>query len=258
MLGDEVTQAILTDWRTATVNGRLRATLGFLEKLTLYPEEIAPEDVAALRSEGLSDAAIRDAIYVCVGFNMINRIADALGFKVPPPEVFTRGAKFLLIFGYRILSSLHPANFITRHDRQAGADKLKDDNTSLRRDDPYADSLECLKASVLCGPGFTDPALRRAASVAGEIPGALGAYVQKVVLRAHAVTDEDVALLRRGGCSDDQIFEVTVSAALGAGLVRLESGLTALCSEYSPATRLASQEEMQLDRPFSAPLVNSE
>lgn len=66
--------------------------LGFLEKLTLHPGDIEPEDVIPLRTVGLSDAAIEDAIYVCVYFNIIDRMADSLGFAVPPPEVFAAGA----------------------------------------------------------------------------------------------------------------------------------------------------------------------
>jgi alkylhydroperoxidase family enzyme len=66
--------------------------LGFLEKLTLHPGTIGPDDIRPLRSVGLSDTAIEDAIYVCVYFNIIDRIADSLGFTVPPAEVFAATA----------------------------------------------------------------------------------------------------------------------------------------------------------------------
>lgn len=101
MLGEELTQAVLEDWRTAPVDERLRATLGFIEKLTLSPEEVGPDDAAAARAAGVSSAALRDAVYVCALFNVIDRIADALDFAIPPPEGFRRGAKMLLRFGYR-------------------------------------------------------------------------------------------------------------------------------------------------------------
>jgi hypothetical protein len=55
----------------------------------------------------------------------------------------------------------------------------------------------------------------------------------KVWERAHEITGEDIAALRHLGYSEDQIFELTICAALGAGPVRLES-LSALCSEHSP------------------------
>ncbi len=87
---------------------------------------------------------------------------------------------------------------------------------------------------MLFGPGVLDPAVRKVASVAGELPGVPGSYVKKVWQRAHEITSEDVAALRQIGYSEDQIFELTVSAALGAGLARLQSALSALCSEHPP------------------------
>lgn len=92
---------MLEDWRTAPVNDRVRATLGFLQKLTLTPQEVGPGDVEPIRATGVSDAAIRDAVYVCALFNVIDRVADSLDFAVVP-EQFTKNAKFLLKFGYRM------------------------------------------------------------------------------------------------------------------------------------------------------------
>ena len=57
--------------------------LGFLEKLTITPEQVGPHDVAALEEIGITYRAITDAVYICMGFNIINRIADAMGFEVP-------------------------------------------------------------------------------------------------------------------------------------------------------------------------------
>src|SRR5439155_7145338 len=86
--------------------------------------------------------------------------------------------------------------------------------------DACAGKLKRLEKAVLFGPGVLDPAVRKLASVAGELPGVPGSYVKKV-WRAHEITSEDVAALRQIGYSEDQIFELTVSAALGAGLARL-------------------------------------
>ena len=57
-------------------------------------------DVAPLRAVGVSDEAIADAIHVCALFNVIDRVADALGFAIPTAEEFARGAKVLLAVGY--------------------------------------------------------------------------------------------------------------------------------------------------------------
>jgi alkylhydroperoxidase family enzyme len=107
-----------------------------------------------------------------------------------------------------------------------------------------------LERAVLTTPGETGEALRRAiaaragalagrpgagepakASDAPAIPPALAPYVDKVARHAYQVTDEDLAALAAAGLSDDAVFEVTVAAATGAGLARLERGLAALRGE---------------------------
>jgi alkylhydroperoxidase family enzyme len=92
---------VLDDWRTAPVHERLRATLGFLEKITLSPDDVGPADAVLPLEAGVSDSALRDAVYVCALFNLIDRVSDALDFAIPSPEGFRKGAKALLRFGYR-------------------------------------------------------------------------------------------------------------------------------------------------------------
>jgi alkylhydroperoxidase family enzyme len=93
---------VLDDWRTAPIGQELRAALAYVEKLTLSPEEVGPEDVALARQAGVSDSALRDAVYVCALFNVIDRIADALDFAIPTQEEFAKGAGVLLRIGYRL------------------------------------------------------------------------------------------------------------------------------------------------------------
>lgn len=50
----------------------------------------------------------------------------------------------------------------------------------------------------------------------------------RVGSESYRVTDADIDALRAAGHSDDEIFELTVSAAVGAARVRLERGLAAL------------------------------
>ena len=106
-------------------------------------------------------------------------------------------------------------------------------------DERYSDLVGRLRAAVLGGSGVTDSTLRqsveaRAATLGGRpgaeagVPAGLTAYVDKVAQHAFEVTHEDVAALRKAGYSEDAIFEITASAALGAGLGRLERGLAAL------------------------------
>ncbi len=100
MLGDEFTRAVLDDWRSAPIDKKLRATLNLIEKLTLRPDQVQSTDIDALRAEGLSDAAIEDAIHVTVLFNIMDRIADSLGFEIPTAEGFAKAAEVLLKRGY--------------------------------------------------------------------------------------------------------------------------------------------------------------
>jgi alkylhydroperoxidase family enzyme len=89
-------------WKTELLRPEVQAILPFLEKLTLLPEEVTPDDAQALRDAGLTDDAIRDAVAVCAAFNIIDRLADAFSFDVPPPEQVRGAARFLLKKGYEL------------------------------------------------------------------------------------------------------------------------------------------------------------
>jgi alkylhydroperoxidase family enzyme len=80
----------------------------------------------------------------------------------------------------------------------------------------------------LGSPGALAPDIRRAAAEGADVPEALRGYLDKVARYAYKVTDDDVEALRAAGYYEDQIFEVTVSCALGACLRRLEAGLSAI------------------------------
>ena len=64
--------------------------LGFIEKLTLRPDELTPADADAVRAAGVSDDALVDAIHVAALFNMIVRLADSLGWDVPACDASRR------------------------------------------------------------------------------------------------------------------------------------------------------------------------
>jgi alkylhydroperoxidase family enzyme len=70
--------------------------------------------------------------------------------------------------------------------------------------------------------------LREAAQPGRVTPRELRPYLDKVRRQAYSVTDGDVEELKRAGFSEDEIFEHTVSAAVAAGLERLDAGLRAL------------------------------
>jgi uncharacterized peroxidase-related enzyme len=92
---------VLEDYRTAPIEPKLRSILAYLEKLTLTPDAIGPDDVAPLRAAGLSDEAIADAVHVCALFNIYDRLADALGWQLPTsPDFLPKQTRYLLKAGY--------------------------------------------------------------------------------------------------------------------------------------------------------------
>jgi hypothetical protein len=93
-------QQVIADYRTAKINESLRAMLGFLEKLTLDPDEVGTGDVEKLRYAELTDDHIEDAAAVCALFNTYVRLADTFGFDIPPAEGFRQSADTLLGMGY--------------------------------------------------------------------------------------------------------------------------------------------------------------
>ena len=93
--------------------------------------------------------------------------------------------------------------------------------------DPYAGLRDRVLRGVLDGAGASDPALRRAAADGAGLPADLQALVDKIHRHAYRVTDDDVARLR-AAYGDDPLFEIVVSAALGASRRRLLTGLQAL------------------------------
>jgi alkylhydroperoxidase family enzyme len=84
------------------VDQRLRATLGFIEKLTLRPAELTTDDSTRVLAAGVSEDALVDAIHVAALFNMIVRLADSLGWDVPTFEEFHSRADRMLATGYTL------------------------------------------------------------------------------------------------------------------------------------------------------------
>jgi alkylhydroperoxidase family enzyme len=93
---------VVDDWRSAPLRPELKATLVFLEKLTLRPDELTAADADEARAAGVSDQALRDAATVCALFSMIVRLADSLGWDVPPWEATRARAPAMLEGGYAI------------------------------------------------------------------------------------------------------------------------------------------------------------
>ncbi|GCE21045.1 hypothetical protein [Dictyobacter kobayashii] len=106
--------------------------------------------------------------------------------------------------------------------------------------DRHALQMGAMLDAVATQAGVTTPALREqvkayarrlsldAGAAPLDVPAELVAYVRKVTFHAYKVLDEDISCLREAGYSDDALFEITLSVAMGTAQARLERGLHAL------------------------------
>lgn len=100
--------------------------------------------------------------------------------------------------------------------------------------DAHAIPWRHIEDAILRSSGALDISMREALAGGSEIPQPLKLYVEKVARYAYRVTDGDIRSLLAAGYSQDQIFEATLSVALGAAQTRLHAGLTALRSAGEP------------------------
>lgn len=92
--------------------------------------------------------------------------------------------------------------------------------------DRFAAFRDATAAALLDGPGSVPADVRRAIA-SGAPPADLAPLVQKIRTDATSVTDRDVDELR-SRYTEDQLFEVIVSAAFGAAHERLMAARRAL------------------------------
>lgn len=177
----------------------LRVVREFLAAVSLAPDTVDAAVVA-----GLPDHAVREALAVNLVWNIVNRIANAFGFRLRGDQLHS-GTRALHRFGYRFPGFL-----------LAGGDR-----TDL------GDPVENLRHAVLVAPAVTDPALRAAAAAGGELPEPWPAYLALVRDASYRITDTDVASLRAAGHTEDEIYELTVAATVGAALRGHDAGLRA-------------------------------
>ncbi|GAA1653959.1 hypothetical protein ACFQY4_10405 [Catellatospora bangladeshensis] len=90
--------------------------------------------------------------------------------------------------------------------------------------------LAALRHAVLDGPGSTPSRVRQAVAAAKieELNQELRDYVETLREHAWRSTDDQVRELLAVGWVEDQVYELTVAVALGAGGRRVDAGLAAL------------------------------
>lgn len=86
----ELGEMLVMNWRVAPLDDRMRAMLGFAEKVTIASASVEEADRDALRAQGFSDRDIWDIVSVAAFFNMTNRVASATAMK-PNPDYHAQG-----------------------------------------------------------------------------------------------------------------------------------------------------------------------
>jgi alkylhydroperoxidase family enzyme len=94
---------VLADFESAPIDGRLRAVLRFLRKMTLEPDALTPADAREVLAAGVDRAALTEAIHVGYLFNVYDRLADSMAWHVPDPKsgYYKAAAQRLLKRGYQ-------------------------------------------------------------------------------------------------------------------------------------------------------------
>jgi hypothetical protein len=92
----------------------------------------------------------------------------------------------------------------------------------------HADLVTALRQAVFESAAETEAALRRAVGAGSTVAEPWDAYAEKVRDHSYRIADADIAALKAAGHTEEEIFEVTVAAATGAALQRLDAGLRAL------------------------------
>jgi AhpD family alkylhydroperoxidase len=189
----------------ASARPELRAVREFLNTVTHTPDHI---DVTGVT--GLPQQAVLEALRVNLVWNIVNRVANAFGFVLRDGQLHS-GTRALHRFGYRFPDFL-----------LAGGER-----------DDRGDAVDRLRHAVLEAPASTDPALRTAAATGAALPEPWQSYAATVRDAAYRMDDADIDRLIAAGQSEDEIFEVTVAAAVGAALRGFDSGRHALQRENS-------------------------
>jgi AhpD family alkylhydroperoxidase len=180
----------------------LRAVRDFLATLTRTPDHADATGVA-----GLPEHAVLEALRVNLVFTIVNRLANAFGFTLREGQLHS-GTRALHRFGYRFPHFLLADDKATDHGASAGD----------------GDAVEKLRHSVLDAPATTDPALRTAAATGGRLPEPWQSYAATVRDASHRITDTDIGRLTAAGHTEDEIFEVSVAAAVGAATHGFDAG----------------------------------
>ena len=86
----------------AAVRPEVAAVLTLLETVSRTPDRVTADDVDAVRSAGVPDDAIVDALHVNLIFNTVNRLANAFGWAWDSDAHVRTGARAIHLFRYKL------------------------------------------------------------------------------------------------------------------------------------------------------------
>lgn len=101
-VGRASVEGALSDYCSAPISSGLRATLAFLETMTLRPKELSEGAASTVLGTGVSAQSLADAIAVGAVFNLITRYINALNLTIPTAERRRRVAEVLVESGYPV------------------------------------------------------------------------------------------------------------------------------------------------------------
>ena len=183
----------------ASARPELRAVRDFLATLTCAPDRAGAIGIAVIA--GLPEPAVLEALRVNLVFNVISRLANAFGCTLRKGQLRS-GARALHRFGYRFPRFLLAGGETARH----------------------GDAVADLRHAVLDAPATTNPALRTAAAAGDPLPEPWPSYAKTVRDASYKITGTDIDRLTAAGPTEDEIFEVTVAAAVGAAMYGFDAG----------------------------------
>jgi AhpD family alkylhydroperoxidase len=184
----------------ASARPELRKVREFLDTVNRNPDHVDTSGIT-----GLPEQAVVEALHVQLVWNVVNRVANAFGFELRDGQLHS-GTRALHRFGYRF-----PGFLLASGDRT-----------------DHGDVVANLRHAVLNAPASTDPVLRTAAATGDAVPEPWRSYTETVRDASYQVTDADITRLTTTGNTEDQIFEATVAAAVGAALRTYDAGRHAI------------------------------
>ncbi|TNE43582.1 MAG: hypothetical protein EP343_32725 [Deltaproteobacteria bacterium] len=205
----------------------MKASLVFLEKLTLRPIELDLSDAKEAMEAGLERVDLEHAVMVGCMFNSMNRLVDAFGADLSEDESKRLG-NMLNMAGHAVGRSRK------KKDAPIGPDLPDFVGNILQpiREEPGDSPVE-VRRSIEARLSSAVGALREQPEQ--ELPEELATFVDLIGDDVWGLTDEHFDNLKEMGWSEEAIYEFVYTASMAAGVARLEVGWRWIEEAYSAA-----------------------